>query len=85
MKVSSMFEAEFPQMNLEILAGLMMFSMLRNTDRYIFIMQHHQGLIGPKFILKQHNDPKHTARVTKNCLQQYEEQEVLEMMASTEP
>ena len=38
-------------------------------------------MIGPKFILQQDNDPKHTAKVIKNYLQRKEEQEVLEVMA----
>ena len=35
------------------------------------------SLICPKFILQHDNDPKHTARVIKNYLQQQEEQGVL--------
>ena len=37
-------------------------------------------MIGPKFILQQDNDPKHTANVIKKYLQRKEEQEVLEVM-----
>lgn len=34
-------------------------------------------MIGPKFILRQNNDPKHTANVIKNYFHHKEEQEVL--------
>ena len=38
-------------------------------------------MIDPKFILQQDNEPKHSAKVTKNHLQRKEEQEVLEVMS----
>ena len=56
-----------------------------NAEKYRQIHIHHaipsgRRLIGPKFILQQDNDPKHTANVIKNYLQRKEEQEVLEVM-----
>ena len=57
-----------------------------NAEKYRQILIHHaipsgRRMIGPKFILQQDNDPKHTAKVIKNYLQRKEEQEVLEVMA----
>ena len=57
-----------------------------NAEKYRQILIHHaipsgRRMIGPKFILQQDNDPKHTAKVIKNYLQCKEEQEVLEVMA----
>ena len=54
--------------------------LLRHTGRYLFIMPSGRHLIGPKFILQQDNDPKHTANVIQNYLQRKEEQGVLEVM-----
>lgn len=56
-----------------------MSSVLRNTGRYLSTIKSHQG--GPRFILQQDNDPKHTAKVSKNHLQCRKEQEVLQVMA----
>ena len=81
-EVPCKFGAAFQQMELEIWSGLMVSSILRNTGRYLSIMQIPSGrhMIGPKCILQQDNYPKHTANVIKNYLHRREEQEVLEVM-----
>ncbi|KAK1800821.1 hypothetical protein P4O66_006005, partial [Electrophorus voltai] len=70
---------------LENVGDLVRINGVLNAEKYRHILIHHaiqsgRRIIGPKFILQQNNDPKHTASVIKNYLHLKEEQEVLEVM-----
>ncbi|CAK9818710.1 Transposable element Tcb1 transposase [Anthophora quadrimaculata] len=55
------------------------------ATQYLEILQQHavpsgQRLIGNKFLFQHDNDPKHTARIVKNYLQELEDVEILRVM-----